>query len=116
MFFFWLSSSGLRKVQRGGGYFNCPECRRRQPCTLRQVQTRHTLWGLPLGGGQPVGPESYLCLACHREFLADGSYGYDYGLHAEPQTWRCFKCNGEVPYERFDCPHCGYTFDPNRRV
>jgi hypothetical protein len=55
-------------------------------------------------------------LACHREFLADGSYGYDYGLHAEPQTWRCFKCNGEVPYERFDCPHCGYTFDPNRRV
>jgi DNA-directed RNA polymerase subunit RPC12/RpoP len=82
---------------------------------LFQIRILTSLYGFTVGN-QAAGPESYLCSECHREFAADGNYGYDFGEHADAQTWRCFKCNGEVPYERFDCPHCGYRFDPSRRV
>jgi DNA-directed RNA polymerase subunit RPC12/RpoP len=112
MWFFIYWSRGTRKVQAGHGYFNCPHCARRQPCVLSQVESRSYLYGfIPLAGGEPAGPESYRCLECQREFTADGSYGYDFGVHAEQQTWRCFKCKQDVAYERFDCPHCGYRLE-----
>jgi DNA-directed RNA polymerase subunit RPC12/RpoP len=111
MDFFHLSE-GKGKAQSGQGYFNCPQCGRRQRCSLYQVQARIYLWHfIPVSSGGPVGPESYRCLACLREFTADGSYGYDFGVHAEQQTWRCFKCKQDVAYERFDCPHCGYRLE-----
>jgi hypothetical protein len=116
MFLWFHFSRGPRKIRRGEGYFNCPECRCRHHCDLFQVESRSFLWGIPLSDGEAVGPESYLCSGCQREFVADGAYGYDFGAHEEPETWRCFKCNGEVAYERFDCPHCGYRFDVGRRI
>src|SRR6266851_8536743 len=93
MWFFLYWSSGTKKVQAGEGYFNCPACNLRQPCTLAQVESCSYLYGIiPLGGGQPAGPESYRCLVCEREWVADGTYGYDFGPNAETQSWRCFKC------------------------
>jgi predicted RNA-binding Zn-ribbon protein involved in translation (DUF1610 family) len=109
-------SKGSAKVARGTGFFNCPRCGRRQPCSLSQVESRTYLYGfIPVGGGEPVGPEAYHCTVCAGEFVADGSYGFDHGPHAETQTWRCFKCKKEVPYEDFECPHCGYRLNVGGR-
>jgi DNA-directed RNA polymerase subunit RPC12/RpoP len=109
-FYFWVQHQA--KVAKDNGYFNCPACERRQPCTLAQTEARARLYGIiPLSGGQAVGPESYQCLACGREFVADGSYGFDFGPNAETQKWRCFKCKKEVPYEDFECPHCGFRLE-----
>jgi hypothetical protein len=33
---------------------------------------------------------------------------------AESRTWRCFKCHKEVPYQEFQCPHCGYRLEVGR--
>jgi DNA-directed RNA polymerase subunit RPC12/RpoP len=112
----WLEGPREVKVATGRGYFNCPYCRSRQPCQLSQVLSRtYMLRGFPMSHGEPVGPEQYLCLQCKREYTADGIHGFDYGPNAAPQTWRCFQCNGEVPYEKFDCPHCGYRFKVSGR-
>jgi DNA-directed RNA polymerase subunit RPC12/RpoP len=113
----WIvyTSSRPEKVADGEGYFNCPDCGCRQSCTLLHVRPRKYLYGfISLGDGEPVGPESYRCAGCGKEFVADGVYGYDFGAHPTPRNWRCFKCKGEVPYERFDCPHCGYRFETTR--
>jgi hypothetical protein len=116
MWFFLFSSSGAKRVQAGQGYFNCPSCQLRQPCTLAQVESRTYLYGfIPVGGGEPLGPESYYCLVCNREYTADGRYGYDFGPNAQTQTWRCFKCKEPVAYNRFDCPHCGYRLEVGGR-
>jgi DNA-directed RNA polymerase subunit RPC12/RpoP len=115
MWFILFSITRPGKVQGIRGYFNCPHCARRQPCSLSQIKLRRYLYGLiPVSDGTPVGPESYRCLACSREYLGDGGYGYDFGMHAEARTWKCFKCGKDVPYERFDCPHCGYQFEVGR--
>jgi DNA-directed RNA polymerase subunit RPC12/RpoP len=83
---------------------------------MSQLRLRQYLYGLiPISDGTPVGPEYYRCLACSREFAADGTFGYDFGLHAVKRSWKCFKCNQDVPYERFDCPPCGYVFDVGGR-
>jgi DNA-directed RNA polymerase subunit RPC12/RpoP len=113
----WISwSRGPQKVAKGNGYFNCPQCGRRQVCALSQVESRTHLYGIiPVSAGQPVGPEYYKCLACRGTFVNDGSYGYDFGPHAETATWRCFKCNKEVPYQDFECPHCGYRLEVGGR-
>ncbi|SRR5579871_2015624 len=112
----WISwSRGSEKVAKGVGYFNCPHCQRRQPCRMCQVETRTRLYGIiPVSGAGAVGPESYRCSECHREFVADGSYGFDFGPDMEKPPWRCFKCNKEVPYEDFECPHCGYRLEVGR--
>ena len=116
MWFFVSSVSKAVKVASGRGYFNCPGCARRQPCTLYQVTQRQYLYGLiPLSEGTPIGPEFYVCLGCNRQHVNDGGYGYDFGMQAESHTWKCFRCGKDVPYERFDCPHCGYTFDAGER-
>jgi hypothetical protein len=113
---FWISwPTRPCKVRRGGGYFNCPSCQRRQAGHLYQVVSRTYLYGIiPFATGGPVGPESYHCLVCRQEFIGDGRYGSDFGAHALARTWRCFRCNKEVPYEQFDCPHCGYRFEVER--
>jgi hypothetical protein len=105
------------KVCRGPGYFNCPHCGRRQPGELYETVTRRYLGGhgIPLSHGEASGPEVYRCLVCPKEVTAYGHYGYDFGPHARRQTWKCFHCKGEVPYERFDCPHCGYRFQVGGR-
>jgi DNA-directed RNA polymerase subunit RPC12/RpoP len=116
MWFFLFSTGGAKKVQAGQGYFNCPHCGLRQPCILCQVESRSYLYGIiPIGGGEPIGPESYRCLVCDRECVADGHFGYDFGPNAETQTWRCFKCKQPVAYDRFDCPHCGYRLEVGGR-
>jgi predicted RNA-binding Zn-ribbon protein involved in translation (DUF1610 family) len=114
--FFWVSwSTGPRKQSQGSGYFNCPNCASRQPAELFQfIRTTYLYGFLPMGGGSPVGDEIYYCRACRREFANDGLYGYDFGEEATARTWQCFKCDRDIPYERFDCPHCGYRFDPSR--
>ncbi len=112
MFFFIFSSRAARKAEVGHGYFNCPHCSRRCPCALAQVESRQYLYGLiPLPGGEQVGPEYYRCLHCQREWASNIGFGYDFGMHAETQAWKCFKCNKEVPYESFECPHCGYRLE-----
>src|SRR5262245_32994311 len=117
---FWVSwSSGERKKRRGRGYFNCPACKSRQPCDQSQVVRNTYLYGfIPTTAGDPVGPDVYRCRTCRKEFVADGVFAYDFGEHAAAPktTWQCFKCNGDVPYELFDCPHCGYRFDVSRRL
>jgi DNA-directed RNA polymerase subunit RPC12/RpoP len=83
---------------------------------MAQVETRMRLYGIvPVGAGEAVGPESYQCLVCDGEFVADGSYGFDFGPHPEKQSWRCFKCKQHVPYEDFECPHCGFRLDVGQR-
>jgi DNA-directed RNA polymerase subunit RPC12/RpoP len=113
----WISwSSGPQKIVQASGYFNCPACERRRPCELSQIVRRTYLYGIiPLSSGKQIGPEFYFCLECQREFQMDGSYGYDFGLHTETQTWRCFKCKKEIPHDRFDCPHCGFQYDFGQR-
>jgi DNA-directed RNA polymerase subunit RPC12/RpoP len=116
VWFVVFSVSRAARVASGRGYFNCPDCARRQPCTLYQVKLRQYLYGLiPLSGGTPIGPDSYNCLACNRQHFNDGSYGYDFGAHTETRSWKCFRCGQDVPYERFDCPHCGYNFEVGER-
>ena len=79
---------------------------------MSQMLNRTFLYGfIPVASGSPLGPEYYRCQECSHEFQADGRTGYDFGQHQLPQTWSCFKCNKEIAYERFDCPHCGYVFD-----
>ncbi len=74
------------------------------------------LYGLiPLGDSEAIGPEFYRCLSCKHEFQSDGVRGFDFGQHPQTQTWQCFKCKGEIPYERFDCPNCGQEFDFGQR-
>ena len=113
---FWVYwSSGPRKQQQGRGYINCPLCASRQPAELFQFIRTTYLYGIvPLSSGQPEGPETYRCLTCSRQFVSDGSYGYDFSEEAARRTWQCFKCDRPIPYERFDCPHSGYRFDPTR--
>src|SRR4051794_1192921 len=109
-FIFWTRSEAKAKAEEG--YFNCPQCRFRTRCARYQMQNQAYLYGvIPLGGGEFHGQESYQCLVCGREWGADTTYGFDFGLHAETQAWRCFKCNKEVPYESFECPHCNYRLD-----
>lgn len=33
---------------------------------------------------------------------------------AETRRWRCFKCDREVHYQDFECPHCGYRLEVGR--
>lgn len=109
MWWIFVATSGLRKVRGGTGYFNCPHCAHRRQGTLYQMRACQYLYGfIPFGTGEAVGPESYVCSDCKHEFVGDGAYGYDFGEHWESPTWKCFKCEKEIPYERFDCPHCGY--------
>jgi hypothetical protein len=113
----WIGWSwGVQRVRCGEGYLNCPVCRCRQPAFLFQMMTRTYLYGfIPMGYGDPVGPESYRCRICNNDFVADGVSAYDFGEHAGPRTWKCFKCKQEIPYDRFECPHCGYRFEVGRR-
>jgi DNA-directed RNA polymerase subunit RPC12/RpoP len=111
---FW--SRAARKVEAGQGYFNCPLCQRRRRCVLSQVESRPYLYGIiPLPVGEIVGPEYYRCLDCKREWSSELGFGYDFGTHAETQPWKCFKCGKEVPYESFECPHCGYRLEVGGR-
>ena len=98
------------------GYFNCPQCRERQPCDLYQFVSKTYAYGfIPIAASEPFGPECYHCFICRHEFNANGVFGYDFGHHSERQTWKCFRCDGAIAYERFDCPHCGYVFRPDER-
>jgi DNA-directed RNA polymerase subunit RPC12/RpoP len=104
-------------VQVGQGYFNCPHCRgHRRPCVLSQLESRRYLYGLiPLPGGQRLGQESYRCLTCQRDWSSEACYGYDFGEHADTPNWKCFKCSKEVPYESFECLHCGFRLEVGQR-
>ena len=115
-FWFWLSwSRQTTKEQSSEGYFNCPKCRRRQPCTLSQIQSGTYLYGFIPLSREPVGPEYYLCHVCQREWQSDVGFTFDFGAHADSPTLNCFKCGKEVPYEKFECPHCGYRLDVGGR-
>jgi hypothetical protein len=59
VWFVWGSRQQQTKL--GDGYFNCPGCNRRQPATLSQVQTRQHVYFIPVGQGDPAGPELYTC-------------------------------------------------------
>jgi DNA-directed RNA polymerase subunit RPC12/RpoP len=100
------------QVPEGEGFFNCPTCGARRPCWLWRTVRRGLLFGkVPVTAPQVVGPERFRCDACGGEFAEDGQHGYDYGPNAVTQAWKCFRCKQEVPYERFDCPHCGYRLE-----
>jgi predicted RNA-binding Zn-ribbon protein involved in translation (DUF1610 family) len=109
--FFWFSGGGKKEHETlGEGFFNCPECKRRQPGEVSQTVARDSINSIPLGTGEAVGAERYTCRVCGFQGINDGGYAYDFGPHAEVRAWNCFKCRKPVPYERFDCPHCGYEF------
>jgi hypothetical protein len=104
-------SSGVHKAKLGPGYFNCPTCKLRQPCVLYQHLSRtYFSYFIPLSR-DAVGPEFYVCDVCRHEWSSEKPLPYDFGMHEVGQTWRCFKCDKQVPYEKFECPHCGYHLD-----
>jgi DNA-directed RNA polymerase subunit RPC12/RpoP len=114
---FWLWFSRCRKVQKGHGYFNCPHCQRREMCSFSQFEDRRYIYGLiPVSSGEPVGPEYYVCESCKREWASDLEFAFDFGTHAQTRTWKCFKCGKELPYEAFECSHCGYRLDIGGRL
>jgi DNA-directed RNA polymerase subunit RPC12/RpoP len=116
MWFFLVWSQATRLVKVGQGYFNCPHCRHRRPCLLSQLESRWYLYGLiPMPGRKRLGPESYQCLGCRRDWSSEAGLGYDFGEHLETPNWKCFKCSKEVPYESFECPHCGYRLEVDGR-
>jgi DNA-directed RNA polymerase subunit RPC12/RpoP len=106
--FFWGTKT--KETQLGMGYFNCPDCKRRQPAKVCQVQTKQHIYFFPVGSGVNVGSEFYYCKVCKRRFTNDGQYGYDFGQDEATRDWKCFKCGRSIPYERMDCPQCGFRF------
>jgi hypothetical protein len=116
MWFLVVWSRANCMVQVGQGYFNCPHCRGRRRCVLSQLESRWYLYGLiPLPGGHRLGSESYRCLLCNRDWPSESGFGYDFGEHAETPNWKRFKCNKDVPYESFECPHCGFRLELGQR-
>ena len=111
--FWWLIIWGRRKQKTslGNGYFNCPHCQCRQPATASQVQIKRHLYFFSFGQGYPTEPELYQCQVCRTAFANHGQYAFDFGPHQARRDWECFKCGGTVPYERIDCPHCGFRFN-----
>lgn len=113
----WWNRGVQRNVEVGNGYFNCPGCKTRQPCTLSQDQTATYLFGfIPLNSAASGGPESYVCRVCEQQFRDSGMSSFDFGDHPAPRTWKCFKCKKEMPYGAMRCRQCGYELGMGGRT
>jgi hypothetical protein len=116
MWIWW--TTGPTRQSSGQGYFNCPSCGCRTPCELVHVGGGSTyLFGfIPISSSAAAAndAEIYRCLRCEGEYAHDASIAYGFSEEFETPSWKCFKCQCEIPYEEFECPRCGYRLDVGR--
>jgi hypothetical protein len=97
---------GTRQRDHTPGYFFCPRCRSRKPCSQGSRVAYFTLFFVPLIPLASRG-EYYRCGGCSGTFDPDDRYPYDFGDHASPKRWTCSSCGSDNLSHVHRCTTCG---------
>jgi hypothetical protein len=106
MFIFWGTATKDKNLEEG--YFDCPDCKSLQPCTLRAVSRYETLYFFATKEIERL-KEYVVCGGCDGTFDS-ASYRTSRNDPApKPVTWGCFKCKHVNPNHTYKCLKCGYS-------